>query len=838
MRKTIVFICLFSAVIFVNLFFRSYPGFLPQLDSQAKISIEQEIQKKAAEQVKNNFPDLDFPSQVELSRILARDNKVQNKAQIEKRIKEEAAKLKAKFQDESGQTYLLEMDPAHWARYVGNVISLGHPGDIVKNGRQMDMLMLAPFGMPLRWSNFLYYFSASLYKGFVLIHPVSLNAFLFYLPLFFMSLLLTVLYLFCYRRWGNLAAIIACIFVGTTPGLIYRSSAGWFDTDILNLLLPFCIVWAYLNAVCAKTSKLRIFWIFVSGFLVGLFSYVWIGWWFILGVICVYYVFDLLNSFFVLFQYKQKDSQLLQRFILFLSFLLLSFVFIILLSGTGPLEYLSQQVHDYVFFGRGLTDSIWPNGFFIVDELRPADLSSLIVYLGGHLKFIIAVLAIFIIYLQSARNPKYSKFERETIVILVMWFLLLLFASLKGLRFLIFLTLPMGICLGWGAGLVYRWLRNYKNTVFIWIFLCIVAVFCVQGTIKLDRIARMISPTINTPYYKILLKIKESTPKTAIINSWWDFGDWYKFVAGRRVIFDGQSQQLPQTYWMAKALITGNEKESLAILRMLNNGGNKAYEIIQKYTKDPYESIFLLKEILLQDRQSALNKLLTFLPKEAADSVAGLIFDTPPKAYFIVDYHMQVRLLPISLIGNWDFGRAYLARDKSKNKIGADIEYLVKFGYDRDKLKKYETELKLISADAVNSWVSRPFEFRSKILTGKEKDGFIFFDGGVVYDPKNEKIYQYLSGEGNSQIRIPKKLFIGTDDAIKEVAYADNNVDYSILVFNSDNRYNAICLDSPLAHSIFTRLYFLGGKGLKHFKPFVQDKIDNGYIRVFEIIWD
>ena len=49
--------------------------------------------------------------------------------------------------------------------------------------------------------------------------------------------------------------------------------------------------------------------------------------------------------------------------------------------------------------------------------------------------------------------------------------------------------------------------------------------------------------------------------------------------------------------------------------------------------------------------------------------------------------------------------------------------------------------------------------------------------------------------------------------------------------------YKCILLDRELGMSIFTRLYFLRGKGLKHFIPFIDAEEGNNYIRYFNIIW-
>jgi hypothetical protein len=76
-------------------------------------------------------------------------------------------------------------------------------------------------------------------------------------------------------------------------------------------------------------------------------------------------------------------------------------------------------------------------------------------------------------------------------------------------------------------------------------------------------------------------------------------------------------------------------------------------------------------------------------------------------------------------------------------------------------------------------------------------------------------------------------------DNLKEITYPDNEVSFSALIIKAPDGYRSILLDRKLAKSIFARLYFLNGKGLRHFKPFIEaQEGNNGHIRLFEIIWD
>ena len=271
MKKYALLIFSLCLTLWVNLYFRAGTIYFPQLKAQAKDIIEQKISAHAAQTINKKFPQFSAMAKENLIKAFISEYKKHKKQEIKNQLQQEYLKLKDPYQDENGQTYLMELDCWHWARYVDNVRRLGHPGDILLNGRQFDTFMFAPAGFPLRSYNFLFYICAFLYKGFLLFKQVPLYTFLFYLPLFFTAIFITAVYLFCYRRWGNLAAMLSGTFIGLSPAFLTHSCAGWFDMDIFNLLLPFLTVWAYLKAYEVSPLKSKCPWIILASFWLGLF---------------------------------------------------------------------------------------------------------------------------------------------------------------------------------------------------------------------------------------------------------------------------------------------------------------------------------------------------------------------------------------------------------------------------------------------------------------------------------------------------------------------------------------------------------------------------------------
>jgi len=70
---------------------------------------------------------------------------------------------------------------------------------------------------------------------------------------------------------------------------------------------------------------------------------------------------------------------------------------------------------------------------------------------------------------------------------------------------------------------------------------------------------------------------------------------------------------------------------------------------------------------------------------------------------------------------------------------------------------------------------------------------------------------------------IPKSLFILNQDKLEEIPYSNNNIDFSVLIFKTQEVYQSILLDQELSSCLLVRLFFMGGRGLEKFKPFIEE---------------
>jgi dolichyl-diphosphooligosaccharide--protein glycosyltransferase len=80
----------------------------------------------------------------------------------------------------------------------------------------------------------------------------------------------------------------------------------------------------------------------------------------------------------------------------------------------------------------------------------------------------------------------------------------------------------------------------------------------------------------------------------------------------------------------------------------------------------------------------------------------------------------------------------------------------------------------------------------------------------------NEISNELVSGNGTLVIK-PHKLTLINNNTVTQTVVS-NSSQYSILLINENNSYIAVAMNKELEDSMFTKLFFMGGAGLTHFK--------------------
>jgi dolichyl-diphosphooligosaccharide--protein glycosyltransferase len=890
--------------IFLSIFLRVQPAYLPITDEWATNSVIDNLRSQIRGQINQQYPNLPEQNrntlvETELQKVLR-----EQKSQISQQITATSNFFKSKLQDDTGQTYLLAIDPYFWMRHAKNILENGHAGDEIKNGVPWNNHMVAPRGRAVIYDMFHANFEAFLFKFFSFFNKnINLMAVVFYVPVLISALAVIPTFFITRKLVGNIGGIIAAIVVAIHPSFLTRTVGGFADTDAYNVMFPLFIAWLFLEALDSKNTKNTIILSSIGGLLIGFYSFTWGGWWYIFDFILMstflylaYYSFvhkkELLRGINFLKQTAVKNS-----LIFILTFFIMSALFVSLFSN---LDVFQQFYNNPAGFAKlkevGIT-TIWPNVFTTVAEQNPASLNNVInqVGLGKFYFFLIALMGItltltkkahkklwfvagtlawyIIIFLLKVQNLNtflvlisipiiiriiIALWESDTeidikySIFLILWFIATVYASTKGIRFTLLLVPAFAIGFGIALGELYRhasvWLSKglhvnkliSKVTVIVVIGLLLVPTYS-----SAKRTAEQEIPSFNDAWKISLDKIKADSKPDAIINSWWDFGHWFKFWADRAVTFDGTTQNTPMAHWVGKALLTDNEELAIGLLRMLDCGSTDGFDAIANQIGDGAKAIDIMYEIMPLNREGAKKILTGLFNEESAEDILESTHCQPPENYFITSEDMIGKSGVWAHFGSWDFNRGLIYNTLKKKEYSEDMEKGVgflqdRFGYSETDAENLFYEVQSITtSDQANSWIAPWPGYAGTVGCNKEEN--ILQCSSFIINLTTNDAYA-PSNQGNMH---SKSLSIPTNEGIifkeynESIINLQNGRSLGIALIKNGDSYRMLQMDSDLTGSMFTRLFYQDGIGLRYFKKFSDESsVFGGRIIVWKVDWE
>lgn len=822
----------------INLYLRLFPAYFPQYKKQAEITVKNRYLEDIDKVMEQLYSDYNPYAKLTLRKELLK-TRLEDKEKFRQEVSAEYDKLKSRFQNEKGQTYLLELDPYHWMRYTENVLKNNYPGDKKAEGRNYDTYMLAPLGSSVCRQQFLFYLSAYLYKAAGFFYKgIPLERFLFYLPLFYAAILLVILYFFTNNIFSHRAAFFTVLFAGLNAMFIQRSCAGWFDSDSLSLIMPLLIVWFILLALKQGNSlkKIILFALFAS-FLQSIYVVVWTGWWFIFLVIAGFYGCSILNNYLIHQEDFKKGSKENLKYLVSGSIFIIGIILWGFLITKENLIYrIFLCVKENLHLGKSLSQSIWPNTYYTVGELMSSNLSKIADYLYGEIIFLLALISMFWLFIKERRGQR-----KDFFYIMFFWCVFMVFAALKSVRFTIFLSLPLGIF--WGGfidnlfQITKKFSSNRKLKLAVPAGVILLCAFFLSAALTSSyNSINYVHPLMDDSWHTALEHIKNNTAQEAIVNSWWDYGDFFKTAADRRVIFDGQSQNTPIAYWMAKVLLADDEARALRTLRMLNNGSNRTFGILNNYISSQYDCLVSLEKLLSMPREEAERFLLNRgVGGKDREKIISDLYNEPAEAVFVVDESMLNKMHSISFLGNWDFKKLYLYRHMGVPQEEVIGNLINIFALTKEEAQRcYEEVVITPPGKSIYEAISKRYIFYGPFMEGDKKSGLVCFDNGLVYDPETKQgiVYSLF----NKKYKAVKNMFISDNGQEEGIKNKEGDFDKGIFLVKSGDKYKSIVLDNELIGSMFSRMYLLEGRGLKFFELFYKDV--EAKIYIYKIKWD
>ncbi|MEM2121304.1 MAG: STT3 domain-containing protein [Candidatus Woesearchaeota archaeon] len=858
-----------ALIIIFTLYIRLLPTKLGIVDDISRNHVYFQIKQNLRSQIDKQFPNL--PEEQKNAYVENNFNELlkTNKEQIETQIRQTAEYLKKEFQYQSNnKTYVFlgDLDSYHWLRYARNLLEKGMYGDEIRDGKPYDKLMVAPIGTYAYPAihPYMIFFVYKMLKPFE--KDLTLMQASFYVPVILSIVIAILAFLIGNRVAGKYGGFLASLLITVNAFLIRRTAGS--DDDIYNVLFPLLIIWAFIEALYAKDNKTRLVYASLSGFFTGLFALSWNGWWYLFDILGISFVLYLLIIFIYLFLTKRnsflrikeffKEKNTIKYALIILTYLFSSFVFVSLFRSPStyfdaPIEAIRSKE-----LKASVKQTLWPNIFTTVAELNPGSWNEILGALGNgysskFIQIMIVLVLFFGLFLIALKKKEHEKIIHHLLlpIIFFVWLSVAIYASLVGIRFLVLLmpvaTILLGIELGLLVEFSGKWLSktfSLKNDsvlkIIVFAFILVLMIVPVKAGIEAGR---TFMPSINKTWYNALTKINENASSNAIINSWWDFGHWFKYFANRSVTADGASQNSPQAYWLGRLLVSDNEDESVAILRMLDCGSNNAFEEVDKEFNDTEISVGVVRKIIMMSKENASDYLKEIgFSEERIVKILNYTHCEPPENYLITSEDMIGKANVWAHFGLWDFKKAKIlnaVKTRGKNSI----DYLVQnLNISPEEAKRYYNEILILSSREEEAWVSPWPGFITGLTTCS-----------IVNDTKlnciNTLQGQYLPSvvdlekldvsipTGNRNIK-PLSVVFATNDGIIEKEFNNSEFPYTIVILLNKEQPMAFWCSKEVSKSLFTRLYFMDGVGLNHFKLYAHESgVFGTNVYVWNVSW-
>ena len=912
-RYGIIFLVLIPIIL--SIYVRMQSGLLLFTDDWARNAVINNLRSQIRSGIDQQYPNLPDSNKNTLVNNELQKITTLKRAEIDQQIKGASNYFKSFFQDENGKNYMPDIDPYYWFRYVKNIVEHGHPGDVLKDGKPYDNHQVAPVGRFVQADVFHVYFLAYFYKVLHFFAPdLSLMRSMFYYPVFVSALSVLIVFFIARRIAGNTGGFFAAMMMAVNAAFLGRTLFGHADSDAWVVFFPLLITWLFVLSIYTKNILKILIITIIAGFFTGLYSLAWTGWWHVFDFLLITIALEFLYLFYISFVTKGRNLKSIfsefnirSIFIVGIVYFVSTAIFVTLFLGwstfltsfLGPLSFPSIKAP----VGSGA--SLWPNVLTTVAELNEGSINGIINSIGGPSLFFISLLGLILsvsrddgikkfdfIYIfgtalfylilfikLGSRPPLYqslqiitlaiwitlpiivrlgisaykkdSSYNFQTSILLCIWIISTIYASIKGIRFTLLLapafSVAFGVALGQSYIYISRWLsRELKIHKAIGSSILIVLLLLIYVTPISSALGEASSdvPIVNDAWYNALIAIKQDSHEDAIITSWWDFGHHFKAIADRRVTFDGTTQTHPAAHWVGRMLMTSDETEAIGILRMLDCGSNNAYNELYKITNDTHFSLKILRTIILMDKSNAEKKLKEYnFSQKEIEQILSFTHCQPPDAYFIASEDMIGKSGVWSHFGSWNFEKADLWKNARKLSQEQAVEYITKkFNYTKDKAESIYSEMQSITSDSeANAWISPwpgyPNDRQQRELgCNKDSKGIYACNNGLQINLSNYDVY----GVGQQGIVRPKMVAFTTEDGIlkKEVNSTTNDFGTTIIPI-SQNELLAIMSSKELTAGMFTRMFYMQGHGLKYFKLFNHQRGLTGTdIYTYKIDWE
>ncbi len=863
-------------------------------------------------------------------------NKAQIEAQRRQIADNIRSRLRYVGEDGKEHTYLGDLDSYFWARYARNWLRTGSSCDITtENGECRDTYVLAPVGQPTSWNPSSHVIAIGILHKIITLFNKNypLTATSFFVPV--LAGLLGVLPAFFIgkRFAGDVGGVFSAVLISLQPLLLSRSMGS--DNDVWNVVLPLFAIWFVVEAIESGTIKKNIVYSSLTGITLALHATFWIGWWFTYVVIILALLGAMLFMSARHLLHKQtwqvwREKGIRKTGLTFACTYITTFIGTVPFGSFTTVQYLAiirTAITSSGSLGKAVADNYWPNVLTTVAELNKSSFLGAVGQMGGKFLFLMCLIGILLIvlprdirkwtwhqhgtvvigvmvYLYLLNTPtgkfttlaiiglpilisltidlwKNQRIRVTNALLLIGWIMATAYASYAGVRFILLMIPAYGIGVAITAGRLFEWTEEYARKEFkLSRIISSLLVFLVIGSMLITPVkagygtARGFVPSISDAWWDTLTHIRQNTSRETIINSWWDFGHWFKYVANRRVTADGTTQGTHVPRWLGLTLITPDERQSIGVLRMLNCGSDAyptregkygAYGTVFGYVNDSIEAEAIVRTLTRLERDEAEAYLAEkrFTP-EQIESILNKTHCPPVEDIFITSGDMVGKAGVWAHFGLWNLTRAMIAEEGRRLPRDQAIALFRKrLGMtEAEASQAYVKVRSLPNEGSVNSYVApwpgyvttrwRPcsWDENRTVMTCNlalgiaNQNNVITSIERVTYRAGNEENTTMTIGfRQNGRIiqtteEPPTKLIIADEEELREVPTNDTaRANIGVLIDLPRNRI--LLADPALINSMFTKLFYLEGRYNKYYTLFDDRTTFSGSrILSWRVDWD
>ncbi len=922
-NKTALIILLILVAMFFSMYFRLYTETLPQTENWAENSIISHYKSQIKAQIDTEYPNLPETNKNDLidKRFIEIYQTEKNNIELSK--EQLSTQFKADFQDDNNQTYLLAIDPYYYYLKAANLVEEGTVCDEIKDGICWNTHEIAPKGREMTLDGHALILSWT-YKISNFFKPGTplLNS-IYIIPALIILLGLIPAFFIIKRYAGIVGGFVAALLVGIHPYLLGRTPAGFVDTDAYGITMPLFIFWFIIEAFSARSYKKKGLFAILAGISTWIFYKTWGGGWYfsfdiLIAILIGMILYQIIKIFIDSKESKKKHIKIFHSRVVRSNILItvLYLLTTIILNGIQTVINALTSITKSAGIQNAVHSTLWPNVYTTVAELNAQSLSGITRALSssnlGQTMIFIALLAIPLSLIKTYNKKTWTYLTGSTIIYLILTsksaitnispnfyiFLVLLtiaagilvnlfqdkterasillpallgalfagtiFASVRGIRFVLLGIHPFSLMVGLTIGIIFIKLSKKLHTLFdipkiatkaivlVLIIIIFVNYFDAAHTTALNEI-----PQMNDAWYDSLSKIRAESDEKAIITSWWDFGHWFKAVADRAVTFDGASQNTPMAHWVGKSLVTSNENLTVGILRMLHCGSNDAFDTLNSELDNPALTVEILDEIVQENKLDAKEILLN---RGIEDSLANMVLQkthcNPPEAYYITSEDLVSKSAVWAHFGLWDFKKADLYYNGKNKDFAAFTELAKKHNYEDAEIEVLFDEINMLQNEKeANTWIS---DWPGYLGTGSclhinntvncninlkigSQNGADLVIEKYIFNKLTETgegilgVYNGATKIGEDKIDI-RSFTTEINNELKTYNSSTSGVDISVL--NIGNK--AVISSQDLAISTFTKLFYFDGEYTKHFEKFsdLRSATSNQRIIVWKVNWD